>query len=330
MRKTTFFVFKRHAVSILKRLNFTRILNIFVLIIETKLRKVKVKHYPIVARINTIPYCNLLCPGCKGEKYKDVKESTHIIKFEEYKKIIDKISKHLMLAILYDEGEPLLNNDIYKIISYTNSLNISTTISTNLSFKMTEKNIDNLILSGLDRLIVSLDGMTQEIYARYRVNGDVELVKDNLKKIIEAKKKHNKKYPVIDVQFLNFGYNEHEMHDAEKFSYSVGADTFSSYDANFHGCYPFDGSESERVKLGCSCIWTALHINNDCMVYPCNYGEDNGFEPIASIYENDFNAFWNGEFIQKLRKGFNKKNKKLEYWQCKQCPNSEALPRILQ
>jgi radical SAM protein with 4Fe4S-binding SPASM domain len=321
-------LFKKYSHIMTKRLSPQKVLNIGILLLEMKLRKAKLKSYPIIARINACPVCNLRCPGCMGKG--NPNSSKHIMTIEEYRDIIDRVYENLVLVILYDEGEPLLNKDIYKMVRYTSKLNISTNISSNLSLKFSDKNIEDLVLSDLDRLRVGIDGMSQEVYEQYRIGGNLELVKSNLRKIITTKRKYNREYPILEIQYLNFGYNAHQIEDAMYFAQSVGVDEFNTFRA-----YPDDlwvdneCSEIDRVKQGCSGLWMTLYINNDGMVFPCNYGEDTGINPIGSVFKTDLAQLWNDSYMQDLRKSLHRKNKHLKYEHCRKCPISQSLPWIL-
>ena len=321
-------LFKKHSHPMVKRLNSKRVLNIATLLFEIKLRKVKLRSYPMVARINTCPVCNLRCPGCMGKG--NPNSSKHTMTFEEYRDIIDKIHENLVLVILYDEGEPLLNKDICKMIRYTNELNVSTSISTNLSLALDDTSIKDLVLSGLDRLRVAMDGMSQEVYEQYRVGGNLDLVQSNLRKIIAIKKKYNRALPVLEVQYLKFPHNAHQLEDARRFARSIGVDEFNTFRAYPGDLWVENGcSEMDRIKLGCSGLWMTLCINNEGVVFPCDYGKDTGMSPVGSIFEADLAQLWNDSYMQDVRRSLHRKARYFRYGQCKKCPTSQSLPWIL-
>ena len=294
---------------------------------EIKLRRAKLISRPIVARINISPICNLRCPACMG---KAEYVNNHLMTFEEYKYVIDKISRNTLLVILYDEGEPLLNQNIYNIIEYTNKLNISTSVSTNFSFELSDNNIEQLLLSGLSKIRVSMEGMNQEMYEKYRVGGDLSLVKNNLERMMKVKKRYKLKIPIVELQFLNFGYNANHIKDALKYARYIGINQFNSYRANFNNLWiPYDGSEKDRVKMGCLGLWTTLYVSNDGQMFPCHYGEDTGMDAVGSIFNHDLEILWNANYMQRLRKSFHKRNKELTHKQCISCPPTQAFPRLL-
>jgi radical SAM protein with 4Fe4S-binding SPASM domain len=150
-------------------------------------------------------YCNLKCPACPsgtGEStrkrgYADIKDFTNII---------DQNKKHLINITLHFQGEPLLHQDLHKMIEYAHKNHIYTEFSTNAQDLY--KQIDDLCNSNLDKLIISLDGLTNETYNKYRINGSVENIYKALEKISQIKRKNR---PIIELQFLVFSHNEHEI-----------------------------------------------------------------------------------------------------------------------
>lgn len=318
--------------TILKRLTFRRLINMAILIFELKVRRKELKSSPIIARINTMPFCNLKCTGCYLQINKnDLNATKKIMSFDEYRTILSKLSPYLLLVVLYDEGEPLLNKDIYKMIKHNHQLNINTSIATNLSMKLSDINIENIVSSGLDRLQVAIDGFTQDVYEKYRVGGNLELVKENLKRILAVKNRLNSKYPSIEIQFIDFGFNSHEMQAVRVYSKEIGA-SFSTFCSSEDGLYHYIQkntvriSEHEHLKLGCFDLYGIAQIRSDGILFPCDFGEDEGIDAVGSILKNDFYTLWNSDLMQKLRQGFNRRSTALPTVQCRDCQATNRIP----
>lgn len=283
---------------------------------------------PYVARINTISVCNLRCIGCKGNGIKHINESPHVLDVNEYQIAIKKLEKHLLFVILYDEGEPLLNSSIISIIESTAARNIGTVISTNFSLNLDDAFLMQLASSGLSRLIVAFDGISQETYSRYRVGGNINLVKENLVRF-NSFRKQNKKFPIIEIQFLDFGYNSEDMQKIKDFGASIDAEIFTRIFGNGpEGPMGYNGDENARRKIGCSYLWSTIDINNDGLVYPCDYGEDYGMEPVGNILKEELDDLWNNKTMIDMRKSFKSYNCNLKS-QCCKCPESESALPIL-
>ena len=75
---------------------------------------------------------------------------------------------------------------------------------------MTPELAEELVKSGLSRIIVSMDGLTQETYEAYRVGGSVEQCKAALRSVREAKNRLHG-HTTIELQCLRLKTNEHEF-----------------------------------------------------------------------------------------------------------------------
>jgi uncharacterized radical SAM superfamily Fe-S cluster-containing enzyme len=131
----------RHRKS-LQYLTPKKIANIAALTYEIKLRRTKISSKPIFARINTCSVCNIACPGCAiyDDKMGIAKyiRPKAMMKLETFQNIIDSLKDSLLQVVLYDEGEPLLNKNIWQMVKYARTNRIRTVISTNFSFKITD------------------------------------------------------------------------------------------------------------------------------------------------------------------------------------------------
>ena len=148
-----------------------------------------------------------------------------MLSLEQYKDVFDRIKKYALVVSFYNHGEPLLNPDVFSIIEHTHRSRVGTNISSNFNWPQ-PVDINDFIRSGLDYVTVSLDGVTQEAYQKYRVRGDIAEVFDNLRRLIAAKKALKSKTPFVEWQFIVFKHNEHEMDQARKLASEIGVDLF--------------------------------------------------------------------------------------------------------
>jgi radical SAM protein with 4Fe4S-binding SPASM domain len=140
-----------------------------------------------------------------------------------FKKIIDETGKYLISIDLFNWGEPLLNKDIYEMIAYAHGRNIVTSVSTNFQH-FSEEHAEKLISSGLDILILSIDGASQESYEKYRVGGDFRKIIENISLLVNKKKERGSRHPYICWQFLVMKHNEHEVEAARRMARELGID----------------------------------------------------------------------------------------------------------
>jgi MoaA/NifB/PqqE/SkfB family radical SAM enzyme len=140
---------------------------------------------------------------------------------EDFKLVIDKIYKKTYHLVLYGYGEPFLHPDFLEMLKYAKSKNMFVITHSNLN---TVLPADELVNLGVDTIHMSIDGITQETYEKYRVNGSLPLVISNIKNIIKAREKLHKTTPKLLWQFIVFEHNKHEIDDLKKLVKELGVD----------------------------------------------------------------------------------------------------------
>ena len=135
-----------------------------------------------------------------------------MLKKDFFTETIDDIHKELLYLIFYFQGEPYLNPDFLEMVKYASSKGIYTATSTNAHY-LNDEAARKTVESGLDRLIISIDGTTQDVYQQYRVGGNLEKVLEGAKNIVKWKKELNSKTPFVFFQFLVVKPNEHQIED---------------------------------------------------------------------------------------------------------------------
>ncbi len=169
---------------------------------------------PRAAAIDPVNICNLRCPLCPTGLGKLDFDPT-VMTLDAFKMIIDKIPS-LRITMLYNWGEPFLNPSIFDMVRYAASLGIYTQIDSNFSLEKEQGFFENIVTSGLSELRVSLDGASQEIYSRYRRNGEFARVLSNVQRVNAAKKRLNKKTPRLVWRFIVNKFNEGEIAAAQR------------------------------------------------------------------------------------------------------------------
>jgi MoaA/NifB/PqqE/SkfB family radical SAM enzyme len=146
-----------------------------------------------------------------------------ILRFEDYKKVLDELGPTLLHIDFMNWGEPLLHREIFDMVAYAKRFDVDTHISTNLN-EFDAAMAEKMVLSGLDAVTLSIDGMTQETYSKYRVRGDYAKVIEHLKLLVRKKKELGRRNPYIIWQFLVFKHNEHEVEKVRAFGKELGCD----------------------------------------------------------------------------------------------------------
>lgn len=250
-----------------------------------------------------------------------------MMSFENFKAIIDEMARWLYKARFYSWGEPFLHKDIYRMIQYATEKNIGTEISTNLNI-FEESDSQKLIASGLELLIISIDGADEETYARYRVGGDFHKVIRNISAISKEKLKSGSKYPVIEMQFLVMRHNEDQVHKMKSLSKELGVDRLkigavvvNMENPDDREWLPANESLSRYLykdkkdkifsrRNKCEWLWRSSVINWDGTVSPCCIFEGEKSE-IGSLNGKKFSDVWNNDSYVCSRKIFTDNSQKI-------------------
>lgn len=279
--------------SLLKILNFVKTVTCYLL--GTR----HLSSYPPFLKIETTNRC---CMGCK---YCFVSKSDQEFFFDDYKKLMDHLSPYLFEVSLHDIGEPLLNKELIAYIHYARDRKVGTIMSTSLAVRKPDGFWEKLVTSGLDHLIVAIDGISQESYSKYRINGDIQLVFKNLEKLIRLRKTQQSKL-LITWQMINFEWNEHEHIDAQKLALDMGCDSFKLIQDEFAPRRNYYLNPIERTR-NCLMPFLMFIVRADGKVRPCcniylgiadDIKEDN---LVADIKMQNFDAAWNSPQMRDVR-----------------------------
>lgn len=323
--------------NIISKLSFKKVVN-FSLILSSyyysKLFK-SVKNWgqPISVSIEPTTSCNLRCPECPSG-LRQFTRPTGMLQNDFYSKMIDEIGDNLLYLIFYFQGEPYLNPNFLKMVKKASDKNIYTATSTNAHY-LKDEVAKETVLSGLDRLIISIDGLTQETYESYRIGGKLEKVIEGTKNVIKWKKELGSKTPHIIFQFLVVKPNEHQIDDVFKLGKEIGVDevrlkTAQIYDyENGSPLIPTldeysrykklkDGTYTIKNKLINHCwkMWHSCVITWDGLVVPCCFDKD-ATHQLGDLKNISFKEVWNGKQYQSFRGQLLQSRSNIEI--CKNC-----------
>jgi MoaA/NifB/PqqE/SkfB family radical SAM enzyme len=170
---------------------------------------------PKLITLDPTNHCNLKCPLCPTG-IGDTSVAYGLFKLEKYKKVVDVFSKWAQTIQLFSWGEPILNKSFVEMVRYASQtphqIRSVTTVNLNAT---NDEQIKGLLTSNLDSLHVSIDGVTQEVYEKYRVGGNLDTVFDNLKKLLAGKKLYKSSTKII-WDFIVMKQNEHQVEEAKK------------------------------------------------------------------------------------------------------------------
>lgn len=291
------------------------------------------KGMPISISFEPTTSCNLRCPECPSG-LRSFTRPTGMLEAELFKNTIDQIYKSLSYLIFYFQGEPYLHKEFIHLVNYASKKGIYTATSTNAHF-LDDENARKTVESGLDRLIISLDGTTQDTYQQYRIGGDIEKVLAGARNIEKWKKKLKSKTPYTVFQFLVVQPNEHQIESAKQLAKEIGVDnigfkTAQIYDyQNGSPLIPTIDYYSRYEKLNngkfgiknklldhCWKMWHSCVITWDGLVVPCCFDKDAEYV-MGDLKKQTFEQIWNGSQYLDFRKSLLKSRSEIEM--CKNC-----------
>lgn len=305
----------------LEKFSAKKLLNLLSVVFQKKVGVSKVWGTPFLLFVDTTNICNLRCPLCPtGLNLPGYERG--VMKFDTFKKVIDEIGGCLFSVGLYDWGEPFLNKDIFKMIKYANKKKVITFLSTNANL-LDEAKIKKIVESQLDQIVISLDGVDEKSYAKYRVKGDYSRVINNVRALVELKKKMGSNKPFIEWQFLVMKHNEKDIGAAKEMSRKLGVDSIhfrpinlcdtpfqGTYDKNLavewlptNANYKFEYDRPPLNKTTCLWLWYSIFVNWKGDIYPCceTFEERHKF---GSIYKDSIRDIWNNDYYLDARSLF--------------------------
>lgn len=286
-----------------------KLLNLCLSLLERRFKRIDLRSKPHVLKIEPTNNCNLNCLFCDERIHSTRKKG--FMDIQQFKGLIDKFAQTVYLASMHLWGESLLHPQISEMIEYAHKKRMGTILSSNFNF-LTEELAENLILSGLDILVVSLDGASQKTYQKYRQNGNFDKVLANIRLIIQKKKDLKRKTPFIELQCLVMKHNENERDEIKKIARNLGVNLvkfapFYIYEPKYFDWLPSDikmrfQSYKTRTKIKtktCWWLWSSLNINWDGTVVPCCLKVFN--TNFGNIFNQNANQIWNNQHFKKAR-----------------------------
>ncbi|MDQ3111760.1 MAG: SPASM domain-containing protein [Bacteroidota bacterium] len=292
---------------------------------------------PISVSIEPTTSCNLRCPECPSG-LRDFSRPTGMLDEKFFRSSIDQMSPHLMYLTFYFQGEPYLNVNFLDMVKYAASKKIFTSTSTNAHY-LDSETAKRTVESGLERLIISIDGTTQETYSSYRIGGDLEKVIEGTRQVLKWKKELKSATPHVIFQFLVVKPNEHQVEDVHKLAAELGVDevvlkTAQVYDyENGNDLIPeqekysryrkqANGKWTTKNKLENHCwkMWNSCVITWDGSIVPCCFDKD-AKHKLGTLKNFPLKQIWFSDAYRSFRSSILRSRGEIDI--CKNC--SEGL-----
>jgi radical SAM protein with 4Fe4S-binding SPASM domain len=288
---------------------------------------------PISLSVEPTTACNLRCPECPSG-LRAFSRPTGKLPMDLYRQVIDELQETLLYLLLYFQGEPYLHPQFLELVEYASQKNIYIATSTNAHF-LHDEAARQTVASGLDRLIISIDGTTQETYQSYRIGGKLDKVLEGANNMVRWKRKLRSRTPHIIFQFLVVRPNEHQIDEVKQLAKQIGVDevrfkTAQIYD--YQQGSPLiptqekyaryrqqtDGSYAIKNKLLDHCwkMWHSCVMTWDGRIVPCCFDKD-AHHVLGSVQESSFREVWHGEAYRQFRSQLLKSRQQIDI--CQNC-----------
>ncbi len=272
---------------------------------------------PFAASLEPTTSCNLRCPECLSG-LRAFTRPRGMLSPEVAAPVLAQLRRQGFYLNFYFQGEPFLNPDFLALVAEARRQGFYVATSTNAHY-LTPAVAQATVASGLSRIIVSLDGTTQETYAQYRVGGRIDKVLAGIGNLVAARNAARTAGPYIILQFLVVGPNEHQLDEARTLAEQLGVDEIRFKTAqiddykNGHPLIPKnarysryrrrpDGTFRLAHKLEDACwrSWSSLVVTWDGTVAPCCFDKD-ASHAMGNLAQQSLPSLWHGQAYQAFR-----------------------------
>lgn len=309
-------------------------------------REPRISGMPFSISFEPTTACNLRCPECPSG-LRSFTRPTGNLKQDLFRRVIDELAPDLWALTFYFQGEPYINPGFLDMARYAADKGIYTATSTNAHF-LDDARAEATVRSGLSRLIVSLDGTTQETYAQYRREGELAKVIEGTRNIIAWKRRLKSRTPHVVFQFLVVRPNEHQIPDARKLAREVGVDElwlktaqiydprddhpliptqdkYARYRRNSAGVWELKrlrpAIAGNKLEDHCWKMWHSCVITWDGRVVPCCFDKD-AHHVLGDLRTHSFRELWHSAAYNDFRRQLLTARSSIEM--CRNC--SEGSP----
>jgi hypothetical protein len=281
--------------SCLSGANATKLKNAALALLEMRCGRTRVASSPAVLRVEPTNICNLRCVRCSCGIGADPRPKG-LMALADYQQVLDQNRQKGWLLRLDGNGEPTLHPQIFDMIAIAKSCGYAVSMSTNLCTRQSDE-IKAFLECGLDRLIVAIDGSNQASYERYRVGGDLSLVLQRLAAMCSRRGSSRHTKPHIEVQFLDWGYNHHEIQPVRAMAQDLGADKFQVICPD----WPVLGACARPQPRRCFWLWFVLTVDWRLDYHSCTNAWSCPW-PRLNLKDVPSHEFWNHSLMQEARR----------------------------
>ena len=274
-----------------------------------------VRHMPTFVSIEPANYCSLRCPECPvgmANSRHGNRRKPQLMSWDTFCKTIDAVSAEAHTVIFHFQGEPLLHPHLAGMIAYAHRKRLFTMLSTN-GQEMTENLAKTLRQAGLDRIIVSIDGLSEQSYNAYRVGGSLHKALDALRfaqkagipeRIMQCLKlsTNEQEWPLFRQQYRALGATRLELKTAQLYDYRNGHPLLPSRARDARYIKGKDGlfHVKKRLHNHCFRLWSGCVVTVEGNVLPCCFDKQ-ADHLFGNLDKRAFRDIWLGKTAAAFR-----------------------------
>jgi hypothetical protein len=220
--------------------------------------------------------------------------------------IIDQIAPYARLIKLSYIGEPLLNRDIVSMISYAKTNTDAKVVMFTNGALLTHKLRAEIIASGLDEIVFSIDAVSPQVYEAIRRGGKAHLVWRNIEEFLVLK---GDRRPNATINCVKLSLNQRERQEPREYWGQLRCPVYFSTMTNWSGQAGIEHLSSDRKRRSqddnsrapCAELWYKIVINAvGDIVLCCN--DFRAVETLANVIRDGVNAVWTSAKMAAIRR----------------------------
>lgn len=254
----------------------------------------KMTDFPSQVVVESTAFCDFKCPACPSPI---LERARGFIEPQLFRKIIDEIAQEnpgteLWFAFM---GEALLWKGLFSIIRYAKDKGLRKTYLNTNGNILTPRLHQSIYESGLDRIIISIDGHSKKTFNAIRLGGEYERVKDHTLALLKTARNNNWAYPEIWVQMIVMDQNQHEEEAVRKFWLEAGA--VVKIRPRLSWGERVEAPNLKRLDIArdfpCPWIMRQMVVAWDGQILMCGSDHEAKY-PVGNIQEISLREAWNG------------------------------------
>jgi len=263
------------------------------------------RNFPKYFEIETVRSCNADCVFCTKREWHDLGRT--IIDEQLFDTVAGELGRHrdwIERVCLSRNGEPLLDPDLSRRVRRLKALGINNVcFSTNGQLLDEEVAVD-LIRSGLDFVMFSVDGTTAATFEKIRRNLDFETVRRNILKFLAIRDRLNSKVKVR-IRFVEIRENHSERADFLAYWEQHVRPGDEVYIMGIHSWanqkFKENADKVARMSMvPCISPFTTMAVLVNGLIPLCAT-DYNGVVPLGDLRYQTIKEVWQGEESERIR-----------------------------